>query len=305
VVGLLTQERLLHCLGQQVAQLQAQYEAEADQREHSAAALRASEQRYASLAAAVPVGIFRTDANGNCVYVNQRWCEIAGISPEAAAGQGWVQGLHPEDREAIATEWYQSAQEQRPFELEYRFQRPDGTVTWVFGQSVAERSPDGQIIGFVGTITDINAAKRSEAERQQVERALRQSEAQTSAILAAIPDLMFRVGADGVYRSYIKTNQFLDAIPMKLDPIGQHMTAVLPPDFAERQLYYLQQALQTGELQVYEQQFSFGDRLQYEEVRVSKSADDDVLFIIRDITQRKVAELEREAATAALEQLNQ
>ena len=132
--------------------------------------LRESEQRYASLTAATPVGIFRTDAAGNCIYVNHRWCQIAGLTPEAASGEGWAQGLHPDDRDRIFTEWCQSVQENRPFQLEYRFQRPNDSVTWVYGQSVAERDTDGQVIGYVGTITDISERKQLEVERLQAEQ---------------------------------------------------------------------------------------------------------------------------------------
>ncbi|MEO0988702.1 MAG: PAS domain S-box protein, partial [Cyanobacteria bacterium J06639_14] len=139
-------------------------------RKQAEISLKRSEQRYASLAAAVPVGIFRTDARGQCIYVNDRWCQIAGITAEAASGQGWECGLHADDRDRIAAEWYQSTQHNRPFQLEYRFQRPDGQVTWVYGQSVAERDADGEIIGYVGSITDISDRKRAEAERLQAEQ---------------------------------------------------------------------------------------------------------------------------------------
>ena len=136
------------------------------EREQAFDRLQASEQRYATLTAAAPVGIFRTDAAGRCLYVNDRWCQIAGLTPEAAAGEGWRQGLHPDDQDRIATEWYTSVQENRLFQLEYRFQRPDGAITWVYGQSVAERDVDGQIIGYTGAITDIS--DRKWAERQLV-----------------------------------------------------------------------------------------------------------------------------------------
>ena len=134
--------------------------------------LRESEQRYVSLAAAAPVGIFRTDAVGHCIYVNERWCQIAGLTPEEASGDGWQQGIHPEARDQIAAEWEQTAKENRPFQLEYRFQRPDGAVTWVYGQAVAERDADGQVVGYVGTITDINDRKQAELERLQTAREL-------------------------------------------------------------------------------------------------------------------------------------
>ncbi|MEL7314829.1 MAG: PAS domain S-box protein, partial [Cyanobacteria bacterium J06559_3] len=129
--------------------------------------LRASEQRYVSLAAAVPVGIFRADAAGRCTYVNDRYCQITGLMPEQVMGQRWQQGLHPEDRDWVSHAWEAFVQDNSPFQLEYRFQRPDGVDMWVYGQAVAERGMDEQIIGYVGTVTDISDRKQAEAERLQ------------------------------------------------------------------------------------------------------------------------------------------
>lgn len=143
-------------------------QAQLSERQQAEARLLESEERYITLTAAAPVGIFRTDAQGKCTYVNERWCQIAGLTPESSAGDGWQQGLHPEDRDKIATEWYQSAQENRPFSLEYRFQRTDSTVTWVYGQSVAEHDVGGGVIGYVGTITDISDRKRAELTLQKL-----------------------------------------------------------------------------------------------------------------------------------------
>jgi PAS domain S-box-containing protein len=131
-------------------------------------ALKESEHSYASLMAAAPVGIFRTDAMGHCTYVNDHWCRISGLTLESALGDGWRQGLYSEDRQSISDEWYRSAQEDRPFSLEYRFQRPDGVITWVYGQSVVKLDADGIITGYVGTITDINDRKQAELQLQKV-----------------------------------------------------------------------------------------------------------------------------------------
>ena len=128
--------------------------------------LRESQQRYASLAAAAPVGIFRTDAKGKCIYVNDRCCEIAGLTPEEAFGDGWLQSIYSEDRVRVNAEWERATQENLPFQIEYRFQRPDGKQTWVYGQSSAEYDSLGRTIGYVGTITDISDRKQAEAERE-------------------------------------------------------------------------------------------------------------------------------------------
>jgi PAS domain-containing protein len=131
---------------------------------------------------------------------------------------------------------------------------------------------------------------RNISDRKQAEAALKQSEFQGRAVLAAIPDLMFRMGADGIYRGIITDYRDFNVLSPTLDPTGHSMIDLLPPEVAERHLYYTQQALQTGDLQIYEQQIQGGDRLQYEEVRVIKISDDEVLFIIRNISDRKQAE---------------
>ncbi len=107
------------------------------------------------LARISPVGIFRTDAEGRCIYVNQRWCEFTGLSPAEAGGSGWLKAIHPDDRARIAEEWSQSAQTGANFRSEYRYLRPDGAVIWVFGETAEQRAGDGRLAGCVGVVTDV------------------------------------------------------------------------------------------------------------------------------------------------------
>ena len=137
------------------------------QRQQTEKALQESERRYFSLTKISPVGIFQTDAAGNCVYVNDRWREIAGIPLGDALGQGWSVAIHPEDRQRVFSEWNRAGQENLPFRAEYRFQRPDGLITWVLGQAIPEKDNFGNITSYVGTITDISDRKQAEAERER------------------------------------------------------------------------------------------------------------------------------------------
>jgi PAS domain S-box-containing protein len=126
-------------------------------------ALREGEARFEALARASPVGIFATDADGDCVYVNERWCEISGLTVEQAVGHGWERGIHPQDRDRVVDVWYRAAHAGAPFCAEYRFDR-QGVVTWVIGQAFPERASDGEVVGYVGTVTDITERKRQEEE---------------------------------------------------------------------------------------------------------------------------------------------
>lgn len=125
-------------------------------------AIKESEQRFQTLARVSPVGIFRTDANGHCLYVNERWCEMAGMTPQEALGEDWAMALHPDDRERVFNEWYNASANHTPFKTECRFQRADGKTTWLLAQALADTRQDGSVSGFIGTLTDITERKRTE-----------------------------------------------------------------------------------------------------------------------------------------------
>lgn len=128
------------------------------------------------------------------------------------------------------------------------------------------------------------------AERRQTAAALGQSEAKSRAILAAIPDLMFRVTADGIYRELITCDPQSEAFFGGQNPVGRAMKDLIPADIAACKLHYLRQALHTGTLQLFEQHLQINDQPRVEEVRVVKSGEAEVLFMVRDITDRKQAE---------------
>jgi len=126
--------------------------------------LRKSERRYHTLADLAPVGIFRTDAAGLCIYVNDFWCRLTGLTPEEAHGSEWTRALHPEDRHRVVREWELAVRQSRPIRLEFRFLPPSGEEVWVYGQAAAETDADGRVLGYVGTLTDTTDMKRADRE---------------------------------------------------------------------------------------------------------------------------------------------
>ncbi|BFM41040.1 EAL domain-containing protein [Synechocystis sp. LKSZ1] len=137
------------------------------ERKQAEDALRESQHSYQSLISQLPVGIFRTDALGNCLYVNPPWCQITGLTLEEALGMGWSQVLYDEDKALVAQAWQQALQTQSTFRLEHRFQHPNGHIIWVYGQASPEYDSAGCLQGYVGTITDITERKYSEMALQE------------------------------------------------------------------------------------------------------------------------------------------
>jgi PAS domain S-box-containing protein len=122
--------------------------------------LRESEEKYQRIATISPVGIFRCNVQGKCLYVNDRWCELTRLTAATAMGLGWIETLHPEDRERVSQEWREAISTNQPFRSEYRFWRDDGKITWVLGQAVPELMRENEIISYIGTFTDISDFKQ-------------------------------------------------------------------------------------------------------------------------------------------------
>ena len=133
---------------------------------------------------------------------------------------------------------------------------------------------------------------RDISDRKASELALKASEAEHRAVVNAMPDLMFRVSGDGCWLDYVRTNAAIDWLPEdERSNRQQHIADYMPADVANVQLLKIQQSLATGTTQVFEQTLGFRDRIQHEEVRIVPHRLDEVLFIVRDITDRKTAEL--------------
>jgi PAS domain S-box-containing protein len=146
--------------------------------------LETSEARFRNLAQQVSVGIFETNAKGECLYVNKEWCEIAGITFEEALNKGWEKAIHVDDRELVAKEWYEAAQNKSTFALNYRFMTPQGRVTWVFGTASAIENSNKEIIGYIGSITNISQHKETEEQLIQAKQQFQQIVQKKSEFLA-------------------------------------------------------------------------------------------------------------------------
>lgn len=127
-------------------------------------------KNYRSLTELSTVGVFRTDADGLCRYVSRRWCEFTGLSAKEAKRGGWAATLHPDDRQRVFDEWTAAVGDRSTFHSEYRFRKADGTVIWALGQAVPEFDSHGELLGYVGTITDVSRQKKAEQDLRRSEQ---------------------------------------------------------------------------------------------------------------------------------------
>lgn len=132
------------------------------ERKQLEAELQQREESFRILVNHAPVGIFQTDSQGNCLFVNPKWTSLTGLSATEALGTDWAKALHPDDRDRVFVEWYDSVKCDREFSLEYRLKTPQDEISWVFGRSVVIRDETGKISGYFGTVIDITERKQAE-----------------------------------------------------------------------------------------------------------------------------------------------
>ncbi|KAF4515884.1 hypothetical protein B566_EDAN000119 [Ephemera danica] len=181
--------------------------------------------RFETLSTTSPVGIFETDADGRCLYTNDAWRTISGLSLTESLGDGWRRAICEEDRLTVSTAWSQTSKTGREFSLEFRMQRPDGTIRWVHVRSRPLKSETGQVTGHVGTTEDITEqrfAAHAVAESEQRYRTLIETSRDAIMTLAP-PTWCFTSGNPATVQMFRVTDEaaFLALGPWELSPEWQ------------------------------------------------------------------------------------
>ncbi|MHC1702179.1 MAG: PAS domain-containing protein [Humidesulfovibrio sp.] len=147
-------------------------------------ALRESEEKFRTLTALVPVGVYLCDENGGCRFVNDKWLEMWGGTLDEALGRGWLAAIHPEDRDLVGASWERMVASQGTWGMEYRFRHKSGHVTWVYGVAMEQRDAEGRVIGYVGANSDITDLRQAHEELVQARDAAQTANLAKSEFLA-------------------------------------------------------------------------------------------------------------------------
>lgn len=143
-------------------------------RKDATASLRESELRFRNMADNAPVMLWVTDASGACTYLNKSWYDFTGQTEEEALGFGWLEAIHPDDREAAASTFVKSNVDHEPFRLNYRVRRNDGIYRWAIDAASPRVGPDGKFAGYIGSVVDITERKEAEQVLEQQNEILRE-----------------------------------------------------------------------------------------------------------------------------------
>jgi PAS domain S-box-containing protein len=144
------------------------------------------EERFRILADSAPVLIWKSGPDALCTFVNQPWLDFRGRTLEEEQGQGWTEGLHPDDAQRCLTTYLAAFEARRPFVMEYRLRRADGAYRWVLDTG-APRFVDDEFAGFLSVCIDITDRKEAEVRATQRNRELQQRVDELQALLDLLP----------------------------------------------------------------------------------------------------------------------
>lgn len=126
--------------------------------------LRESEERFRNMADSAPTLIWVSGPDRLCTFFNKGWLNFTGRTMEQELGNGWAEGVHPDDLERCLATYRSSFDDRRDFQMEYRFRRADGIYRWVFDIGAPRFDAGGVFAGYIGSCIDTTDFKRSQEQ---------------------------------------------------------------------------------------------------------------------------------------------
>ncbi|MBX3085092.1 MAG: PAS domain S-box protein [Anaerolineae bacterium] len=249
-------------------------------RKEAEADLRSADLRYRALFEQSHDAVFILNLEGKHIQTNQRSASLFGYTKEELQKLS-VDELSAERDESNAVRERMLRGEHIPT-FQRRFYKKNGEIIPVEINVEVVRDTNGTPMHIQSVVRDIT-------ERLRAEETLRATEARQRALLEAIPDLMFRMASDGTYVDFHAPNPDHLIVPPE-QFLGRKVTEVLPAELADYQMDLIEKVIRTEEQATYEYSTSIKGKTMYFEARMVVCAPDEVLVIVRDVTERKMVE---------------
>ncbi|HYE49525.1 MAG TPA: ATP-binding protein [Azospirillaceae bacterium] len=187
-----TAERIVLALASQAAvaidnaRLFKALQRELAERRRTEEALRETEARFRDMADHAPEVVWVTDPRGDCTYISRRWTERTGMPAEQALGLGWLDTVHPDERDAVGRIFLEANAARVEFRSEYRVRGADGTYRWSLDTAAPRFDEAGAFLGYVGSMVDIHERRLAEERLRAANDVLQAASAAKSAFLASV-----------------------------------------------------------------------------------------------------------------------
>jgi PAS domain S-box-containing protein len=149
--------------------------ADVTERKQAEAALRETEGRFRLVADTAPALIWMSGIDKLWTFFNKGWLDFTGRSLQQESGNGWAEGVHPEDQPQCLLTYTHAFDRRESFSMTYRLRRHDGEYRWILHQGVPRFSVDGSFAGYIGSCIDITEQKRAEEALSTVSQRLIQA----------------------------------------------------------------------------------------------------------------------------------
>ena len=147
-------------------------------------AMRESEERFRLVFNTAPVIIWMSSVNRHCTYVNQTWLDLTGQPLEAVLGNGWKDGIHPDDVVPCWDICTKAFNRREPFQIDFRLRRHDGEYRWIVSTGAPRYHGDGSFAGYIGSALDVTERRLAEQALATIQQRLLDAQEEERARIA-------------------------------------------------------------------------------------------------------------------------
>ena len=193
-----------------------------------------SDKHLRVIADSAPVMIWISAQNSFYAYVNKTWLDFTGRTIEQELESGWLEGVHPDDRQDCLDAYLSAFHSRRPFKFEYRFRRADGAFRWILSHGVPRYDDQRSFEGYIGSCVDITERRDAEEMRSRL-----------AAIVESSDDAIVSKDLNGIITSWNAGAERIFGYTAE-EAVGKPVTMIIPPEMQDQEKQILQK-LRSGE----------------------------------------------------------